>query len=163
MTSEAPRRIVLGIGNPDRGDDAAGRAVVALLRGVLPADIELAEHSGEASALLSRLEGASHAFLIDASASGAPAGTIRRFDVAARPLPQGASGLSTHGFGVVEAVGLARALGRLPPRCVLYAIEAASFAVGAPLSGDVRAAVAEVARLLSKEVRELAAERAISA
>lgn len=152
MESVAPRRIVLGIGNPDRGDDGAGRRVARLLRGRLPERIEVAEHDGEATALLARLEGAAAAYLIDACASGAPPGTVHRFDVSAAPLPHGVFGLSTHGMGLAAAVELARALGQLPLRCIVYAIEGESFAPGAPLSLPVSAAVAEVVRCLGPEI-----------
>jgi hydrogenase maturation protease len=148
-----PRRpVVIGIGNPDRGDDAAGHAVVELLRRAPPAEVDLAEADGEATALLSRLDGADTAFLVDACSFAAPAGSIWRFDAAAAPLPHGAFGVSTHGFGLAEAVELARALGQLPLRCIVYAIEGASFEIGAPLSPEVRAAVVEVARRLALEI-----------
>jgi len=147
-----PNRIVLGIGNRDRGDDAAGPAVARLLRSVLPADIEVVEHSGEAGALLGLIEGATEAYLVDACASGAPAGTVQRFDAQSAALPQGMFGLSTHAFGLAEAIELGRALGQLPPRCVIYAIEAGSFEAGASLSPPVAAAVAEVAVQLRAEI-----------
>lgn len=152
MTSSRTSRIVLGVGNPDRGDDAAGRAVVRLLRGVLPADVDVAEDDGEATALVARLGGVAVAFLVDACASGAPPGTVHRFDVSATALPQGMFGMSTHGFGLAQAVELARVLGQLPPRCIVYAIEAASFEMGAPLSPSVAAAVAEAAGRLRAEI-----------
>ncbi len=152
------RRIVIGIGNPDRGDDAAGRAVVGLLRDAAPEGVELVEQDGEPTALLSRLEGAASAILVDACHSGAPAGTVRCFDVANEPLPRAFFGLSTHGFGLAEAVELARALGRLPAACRVYAIEGASFALGAPLSPPVAAAVVSVASRLRSEL-EPAPER----
>lgn len=145
-------RIVLGIGNPERGDDAAGRNVARLLRGMLPAEVEVAEHDGEATALLTRLDGAQAAFLVDACGSGAQVGTVRRFDVSMAPLPHGALGLSTHGFGPAEAIELARALGQLPPRCIVYAIEGASFEAGAPLSPPVATAVAQVAQRICAEI-----------
>jgi hydrogenase maturation protease len=144
--------LVLGVGNPDRGDDGAGRVVARALLGALPAHIEVAEAGGEATDLLGKLEDAATAFIIDACASGAVAGTIHRFDVSLAPLPQGAFGVSTHGFGLHEAIELARVLGQLPPRCVVYAIEAASFATGAPLSSPVAAAVVEVASRLRTEL-----------
>jgi len=150
-----PRCIVLGIGNPDRGDDAAGRAVAQRLRGTLPGGVALAEADGEATDLLARLEGPDVAYLVDACVSGAPAGTVRRFDVAQGPLPEGAFGLSTHGLGLGQAVGLARALGRLPQRCVVYAIEGASFEAGAPMSPAVAQAVGEVAGRLLAELSSL--------
>jgi hydrogenase maturation protease len=146
------RRIVLGIGNLDRGDDAAGRAVVQLLRATPPDGVELVEQDGEATALLACLEGASTAFLIDACSSGAPVGTVRRLDVGKAPLPQAVFGLSTHGFGLAEAIELARALGQLPSNCVVYAIEGSVFEMGDPLSPSVAAAVAAVAARLRSEV-----------
>lgn len=152
MTRESSRCIVLGVGNPDRGDDAAGRKVARLLHRMLPDDVEISEHDGEATDLLARFEGAAAAFLIDACASGASAGTVRRFDVVAAPLPQRVFGVSTHGFGLAEAIELARALGRLPSCCIVYAIEGGSFEAGAPLSPPVEAAVAEVARRMCAEI-----------
>jgi hydrogenase maturation protease len=148
----AVRRIVLGIGNAERGDDAAGRAVVRLLRASLPDDVEIAELEGDAMELFARFEGADAVFLVDASWSGAPAGTVRRLDVNATPLPQGLFGVSTHGFGLAEAVELARALQQLPACCVVYAIEGASFETGAPLSQAVAAAIADVAARLRTEI-----------
>ena len=82
----ASRRIVLGIGNAERGDDAVGLAVVRLLRASLPDDVEVAELEGDAMELFARFEGAHTAFLVDASWSGAPAGTVRRIDVNVTPL-----------------------------------------------------------------------------
>lgn len=152
MTNRHLRRIVLGIGNPERGDDAAGRAVVRLLRGTLPDDVELVEQDGEATAVLAHIEGAAAAFIVDACTSGVPAGTVQCFDVGAGPLPQASFGLSTHGFGLSEAVELTRALGQLPPCCVVYTIEGSSFDVGAPLSTLVAAAVAAVAEQLRVEI-----------
>lgn len=152
MAIDRSRRVVIGIGNPDRGDDAAGRMVARLLRGVLPDDVSLIEHDGETAGLLAELDGAAEAFLVDASASGAPAGTVRRLDVAETPLPRAAFGVSSHGIGLAEAVELARTLGQLPQSCVVYAIEGSSFAVGAPLSPPVANAVADVAARLRAEI-----------
>jgi hydrogenase maturation protease len=144
--------MVLGVGNADRGDDGAGPAVAQHLRSLLPAGIEVVTHSGEATALIVQMEGAASAFVVDACASGAPPGTIHRFDVSAAPLPDIALGLSTHGFGLAAAIELARTLGQLPRRCIVYAIEGASFETGAPLSPPVTAGVAEAARRLRAEI-----------
>lgn len=155
MAEPRERRVlVLGLGNPNRGDDAAGLAVAQALRGALPAAVEVAETDGEATGILAKLEGASAAFLVDACVSGAAAGTVHSFDVSRAPLPQGAFGLSTHGFGLHEALELARALEQLPPRCVVFAIEGAGFETGAPLSASAAAAVIEVARRLSAELTD---------
>lgn len=154
MARARPRRMVIGVGNPDRGDDGAGRAVVRGLCGTLPDDVEIVEHEGETTGLVGLLDGAAAAFLIDACASGTPAGTVRRYDVAERSLPAASFGLSSHGLGLAEAIELARALGCLPPCCVVYAIESLSFAIGAPLSPPVAAAVGDVVARVSAEIGE---------
>jgi hydrogenase maturation protease len=148
----ARQPLVLGIGNPDRGDDGAGIAVVRLLRRMLPEAVEVAEHAGEAASLLARFDGVAAAILVDACAGSGPAGRVWRFDVALAPLPRRAFGLSTHGFGLAEAIELARTLGRLPPCCIVYAIEGQSFATGAPLSSPVTTAVDDVARRIAAEL-----------
>ena len=52
----AGNQIVIGIGNPDRGDDAVGLHVARILRERWPDAIEVAAHDGEPSALLARLD-----------------------------------------------------------------------------------------------------------
>ena len=61
-----------------------------------------------------------------------------------------------HGFGLNEAIELARALGQLPPRCIVFAIEGEAFETGAGLSSAVAAAVREVTDRLSAELRSKA-------
>lgn len=154
MASE-PRRpalAIVGIGNPDRGDDAAGPAVAHLLRGRVPRDVDVIEHNGEATSLLSRLEGLSAAIMIDACRSGAPAGTVHRFEVHGAPMPEITVGVSTHDFGLATAIELARALGQLPRRCIVYAIEGESFVAGAQMSAPVSAAVQRVAQQVTGEI-----------
>ena len=152
-----PGTVVIGIGNPDRGDDAFGRVVAARLRGRLPAHAVLVEANGEATALLDRFAAADRAILIDAAVSGGDLGEIRRFDVSSEPLPVAKYGLSTHGFGLAEAVELARTLGTLPRRCVVYAVEASSFEPGAALSPALVPAVDEVARRVIGEAEQWSA------
>jgi hydrogenase maturation protease len=123
VQQEHPRRIVLGIGNLDRGDDAAGPVVAQILRERELDDVELSEHDGEAISLPAQLERASIAVIVDACSAGSPPGTVRRFDAAVSPLPQERFGLSTHGMGLPEAIELARVLRRLPARCIVYAVE----------------------------------------
>lgn len=147
--------LVIGVGNDSRGDDGAGPAVVRALAETLPPLARAVAHDGEISGLVELLGVAETAVLIDAAVSGAAPGTVRRLDAAAAPLPPAMFACSTHALGLAEAVELARALGRLPARCIAYAIEAESFEPGAPLSPPVAAAVDETARRI---LEELAAE-----
>lgn len=145
------RRLVIGIGNPERGDDAVGYEVVRLLRERPPADVELVHRAGEATAILNDLEGAEVAFLVDAAGCGAEPGRVHRFDVASRALPSGLVELSSHGLGLAQAVELARALGSLPRCCIVYAIEGQRFEPGmSPSPEAMRGAVEVVDRVLDE-------------
>lgn len=150
--TDAPRGpILLGIGNPDRGDDASGRIAAVLLRDALPPGIVVAECDGEATDLLTLIAGRDLAVIVDACLSGEPAGTVRRFDVAAAPLPAASYGLSTHGLGLDAAIELARSLGQLPARCIVYTIEGSDFAPGAALSPTIATAIRSVATSIITE------------
>jgi hydrogenase maturation protease len=145
--------IVIGVGNAWRGDDAAGLAVARRLRVLAPPGVDVREHEGEASGLVEAWAGADSVVVVDASASGAAAGTVRRFDAAAAPLPASALRSSTHAFGVPEAIELARALGRLPARLDVYAVEGERFEAGAALTPAVADAVEALACALSRKPR----------
>ncbi len=143
---------VICVGNRWRSDDAVGLEVAARLRGTLPAGVELLEREGEPTALIDAWEGAGAVWLVDAVSSGAPPGTVHRLDAGERELPPEVFRTSTHHVGLAEAVELARVLGRLPARAVVFGIEGARFEVGEELSPSVAAAVEGVAATVREEV-----------
>ena len=138
LPAAGDRPLLIGVGNAWRGDDAAGLVLARRLGGLA--------HEGDGLALVDAWAGARHVVVVDAAASGAPPGTVHRFDASA-PLPARALRSSTHALGLAEAVELARALGRLPERLEVYAIEGADFAVGAGLTPAVAAAVEQCVAL----------------
>ena len=138
--SEAP--LVIGFGNRWRGDDAAGPLAAQQLA---LAGYDAIEIEADGTLLLDAWAGRDRVLVIDAMASGAPAGTVRRFDDPA-DLPKGAFHSSTHVIGLAEAVNLAGTLGRLPGRLIVLGIEGAGYGYGAPLSAAVAAALATVVR-----------------
>jgi hydrogenase maturation protease len=152
VADRPPRVLVAGIGNPDQGDDGVGCFVAKRIAAAGMADAEVIEHRAEASLLLPHLAAVRRAFLVDASVSGARPGTIRRFDVAAGPLPAMVRRLSAHGLDLAEAIELARALGQLPSQCVVYAIEAGQCEAGRALTPAVEQAVSIVAEQLLSEI-----------
>ncbi len=135
---------MIGVGNPLRGDDAVGCAVAARLRERLPEGLTVMEHTGEGGSLAACWEGFERVVIADAARSGAPAGTIHRFDTS-RPLPAAVGSLSSHGLGVASAIELARILGSLPRELVVYAVEGESFELGQDLSAKVAAAAGALA------------------
>jgi hydrogenase maturation protease len=134
------------IGDPLRGDDGAGPAVAARLRAAaLPPGVRVSGHWGEGTELMQEWRDAARVVLVDAASSGAAPGTVHRFDTGHETIPAQFCYYSSHRFGVAEAVETARALGRLPPRLELIAIEGADFTLGRPLSPAVATAVERVA------------------
>jgi hydrogenase maturation protease len=145
---------VVGVGNALRGDDAVGLEVARLLDGTLPDGVRLVECEGEPVSLLTSWEDCDTAIVVDATESGQEPGTVRRLAAHDGPLPPELQRASTHLLGVAEAVELARALGRLPGRTIVYGIEGGTFDTGAPLSDAVQAAAAEVAASIRRELSE---------
>jgi hydrogenase maturation protease len=142
---------VVGIGNAWQGDDAAGLAAARRLRERAPEGVVVKELEGEPVSLVEALDGAEEVILVDAVRSGAEPGTVHRIDASSEPLPATLSAASTHTLGVGEAIELARALGRLPRRVVLYGIEAESLAAGDELTPAVARAVDDVVELVVAE------------
>ena len=145
------RAVIVGVGNPMRGDDGAGPAVARRVRAAAPPGVAVLEHDGEPGALLEVLEGVAAAILVDAVVTGAAPGTVHRFDVGARALPAPLGGVSTHGLGVADAIELARALGRLPERVVVFGIEGSEFGPRDGLSQAVRRGLADAAAAVLRE------------
>jgi hydrogenase maturation protease len=148
---------IIGIGHLDRGDDAVGRVAAARLRDIAPAGTEIVETDGEAAKLLDMFDGARTVIVIDACLSGGKPGTVQRIDAGDEPLPRWLGSASSHAIGLAESVELARILGQLPEHLIVYAVEAASFALGAPLSAPVADALE---RLTTQILDDLATEAA---
>jgi hydrogenase maturation protease len=144
---------VIGVGNPWRSDDAAGLLAVRGLRGAMPEGVEVLEREGEPTALIAAWDGADAVWVLDAVASGSPPGTLHRFDASDRELPAKLFGASTHHLGLAEAVELARAVGRLPRRLVVFGIEGASFRAGDELTPAVADAAGRAGEAVLAEVR----------
>jgi hydrogenase maturation protease len=146
------RLTVIGVGNPDRGDDAAGLDVVRALEGRLPHDVDIVENHGSLNELMTAMEQTDCAILIDATQSGAEPGTIHEFDAANETLPIGYFRCSTHAFGVAEAIELSRTLGNLPRMLLVFGIEGRDFSPGARLSGGIREAVEKTSSLVVDQI-----------
>jgi hydrogenase maturation protease len=128
---------VVGLGNEWRVDDGVGIEVARRLGGT--------QLSGEPVGLVEALNGSAEIVLVDAVSSGAAPGTVHVFEAGSAPLPAAVFGAtSTHTIGLAEAVELARSLGRLPQRVLVYGIEGSDFGFGKRLSPEVAAAADRV-------------------
>jgi hydrogenase maturation protease len=145
--------VIIGVGNDFRRDDGAGLAAVRELRGSAPRNVTIVELEGEATTLIEAWSGCHLAIVVDAVKGGNDAGHVYRFDALAERLPAALFPCSTHAFGISAAIELARALGRLPGRLVIYGIEGHSFNRGRGLTENVGRAVEEAAARILREVQ----------
>ena len=136
------RTLILGCGNPHRADDSAGLLVVRKLREM---GVDAREHGGDMLSLIYQWAGYDAVIVIDAMVSGAPAGHIAVLDPRDVEVPKNQFHTSTHEFGLAEVVELARSISQLPPKLVIYGIEAGNCEPGGPVSAEVVQAVDRVA------------------
>ncbi len=134
--------LIIGIGNSDRGDDAAGLLVARRLRAM---GIDAIEQPGDAGKLIDVWRDARHVILVDAVVTGSEPGSVFVWDARNQRLSREAFRCSTHNFGVADAVELGRMLDSLPPVVEVRGIEGAQFELGAPLTPTVAEAVERVA------------------
>jgi hydrogenase maturation protease len=151
--------VVIGVGNSLRGDDGAGIAVAERLRELLPDGVSVRVCEEEPTRLIDAFEDAELAIVVDAVSTGSPAGTVHRFDASLAPIPSKELRSSTHALGIGETVELARALGRLPRRTVVFGIEGADFGAGARLTTAASEGVARASASVLEEVARCTNER----
>jgi hydrogenase maturation protease len=141
--------LVIGVGNPWRGDDAAGLHVVERLRKIAPNELRTATCTGSVDELLELWESAATVVVVDAIVSGRESGLVVWLDAIAGEIPAGwFPSFSTHSFGLHEALRLGRVLRRLPPRLFVCGIEAARVEIGRGLSEAVEEGVERAAAMV---------------
>jgi hydrogenase maturation protease len=146
--------LIIGLGNPLRGDDAVGRNVAAQIKRQNQPLLKIVEYAGEGTGLIELWANAGIVIVVDAIASGAEPGIIRRFDATQKALPVQFYGGSTHSIGLAEAVELARALHQLPQRLIIFGIEGKRFDIGTDLSPELEKIVPRVVALVLEEARQ---------
>ena len=165
------RIIIIGCGNVDRGDDAAGPLVARRLRALAAESLAVAidgveipglvimEQSGESFSLMDYWTANDDVVLVDATAPRGTPGQVQLWNTRAGELPQDTFPCSTHAFGVREAVELARAMNSLPETLLIYGIEGKQFFAGSPPSPEVERAVESVANELMMRLTATSARR----
>lgn len=180
------RIVVIGAGNPYRGDDAVGVTFSRRIGEAVPEGVTVLELGGEPVSLMDAWARADAVILVDGVHTGRPKGASRpqgnerskngerktaatgrpgvsgriyRFEAHREPLPADIFRHSTHSMGVTEAIEVARALGELPPSLVVYGVRGDRFDHAAELSPEVDDACNEVVVRVLEDIRVLLEDR----
>lgn len=142
--------LIVGCGNPAAGDDSAGIEVVRRLSELGDCGCDLRAETAPGVDLLDIFPLADIILFVDAVSGGGVPGTLYLTSLPSKELdPRALGSLSSHGWGLAEALKLAHALGRTLPRLFLLGIEAGTVAQGAPRSPAVEQAIALVVERIS--------------
>jgi hydrogenase maturation protease len=142
--------LIAGVGSEYGGDDSAGLMAARRLRraleatGALYGEVRVVEETGHLASLVERWNGIATAVIIDAAVTGRAPGTIMRFEGDSLPADPACRFTSTHGFGVLDAIEMAKRLGSLPQHVILYGIEAGRTGTGATMCEEVSRAIDQV-------------------
>ena len=146
--------LVLALGNPDRGDDGVGQAVLRDLagRGPLPATVEVLDGglAGLETCLL--LLGRQRALVVDATDMGLAPGEWRSLEVTDSLLAGEFTPGVVHSAGLKEALQLAAALDELPERVTLFGVQPETIDWGPGLSCAVARAVPAVGAAIQERI-----------
>ena len=139
------RLLIVGCGNPMAGDDSAGIEIVRRLGDLGNCGCDLRSETGPSVGLMDVFPLADVVLFVDAVTSGGVPGTLYLTSLPSKELePRALGSLSNHGWGLIETLELAHALGRTIPRLFVLGIEAGTVTQGAPRSATVEQAIALV-------------------
>jgi hydrogenase maturation protease len=132
--------LVIGLGNPLRGDDGVGvRVVEALQAYSLSPDVEVVDGGTQGLGIIPLMEGRERLILIDAADMGAAPGQFVRFEPDHVRLLGDDRQLSVHSAGLREALQLAQALHVLPEDVIIFGVQPEHLDWDAGLSQTVEA------------------------
>lgn len=148
-----PLKLIIGIGNRARGDDAAGLEVARRLMTHPLHGWEIRATDGEPTKLMEMWSGRESVIAVDAVVTGiAPVGTVHQWDASETPLPTCGNISSSHALGLSEAIELARVLNQLPPKVRVIGIEGTSYEMSENISPAVEKAIGDVVNKLWLEI-----------
>ena len=154
MSAPAPS-LLIGVGNEFRNDDALGILVAREIRRRNIPGVAVVERSGEGTALMESWAGAALIIIVDAIFPAKSPGEIHRLDAVQEEIPRGFFHYSSHTFGVAEAVAMAKQLGTLPPKMILYGIEGKEFGEGVGLSDQVLRSIPALIAMIEEDLHAL--------
>lgn len=148
--------LILSLGNPLRGDDGVGTAVLTMLAAypIIPPGVVLQDGGTPGLETVLLLEGYERVIIIDAADMGLEPGSWRRFSSAKLAAQEANLTGTLHQAGLAEALELADALNMLPDEVVIFGIQPAEIGWEPGLSVGVETAVGEVCKAVLDEIEK---------
>jgi hydrogenase maturation protease len=147
--------VVIGIGNRYRRDDGSALLVLAALADRLPTAVPVVDSDGDPTRLIDSWTGADLAVVIETVRSGKPPGTVAVVDDDALLGASAESGRSqgSHSLGLLDAIALGTAVGRLPRRLRVVGIEPEDLGWGDHVTDAVAGGIEPAAEIVLDIVR----------
>ena len=149
--------LILGLGNPFRGDDGVGSAVITALQNQdLPHNVVALDGGTPGLETVLTWQGYERVIIVDAADMGMNPGSWKRFLPRDAVFPVGKEAMrgTLHDAGLAEALALAEALDILPPELVFYCIQPGFTGWSPDLTAPVSASVPALCAAISAEIEE---------
>jgi hydrogenase maturation protease len=155
-SSDSRETLILGIGNPQFGDDGVGIFIAEMLaKRELPRGVRVEEAGLPGWGLPNWLEGKSNVILVDAIEMGQAPGSWRRFFPNNLDILLETDTLSLHQSDLACGLALSQALDLMPEQLLIYGIQPADTSPGASLSMEVRASLPEVVKNIIDDIKRI--------
>lgn len=135
--------LIIGIGNPVRGDDAFGALVVSDLKSNHPHMAEYMFFNADMTNLIDKWVGRD-VILIDLIVSEKLRGQISVANSMEELMLQKETILTSHGLGLAEIIQLSQLLDKKPRSFFFIGVSGNNFQINAPIGVPVRALIPEV-------------------
>ena len=143
--------LILGLGNPLRGDDGVGTAVIQALQSEsLPPDVDLVDGGTAGLEIVLLLKEYRRVIVVDAADMGVQPGEWQHFsgDTAVISTNKGSISGTLHGAGFAEALALAEALETTPAELTFFGVQPERVGWTEGLSATVAMAVSPVCQAI---------------
>jgi hydrogenase maturation protease len=148
--------LVLALGNPLRGDDGVGAAVLEALAASesLPENVRLLDGGTAGLETVLLMQGYRRVIVVDAAEMGYVPGEWVRIRPDDAQLRLHDAGGTLHNLGLADALGLGSALGMLPGELVIYGVQPLELGWLTGISEPMRQAIPAICVAILEELSE---------
>ncbi|HEB74349.1 MAG TPA: hydrogenase maturation protease [Candidatus Desulfofervidus auxilii] len=145
---------VLGIGNILLKDEGVGVRVIEHLKKYnLPKEVELIDGGTATASLFPIFTETDHLIVIDAVKGKMSPGTIYQLGLNDL-MPTKKASISLHDLGLLEALDMAKKIGKSPRSVVIFGIEPKEIDWGMELTPEINQKLPEIIKLVTEKIEE---------